>query len=54
MIETSWTTDEGFEVKSGLKSGERVVVSANFLVDSESRLKAAMEGVDTMGGTDGK
>lgn len=34
-----------FEVVSGLKEGEKVVTSANFLVDSESSLKAALEAV---------
>jgi Cu(I)/Ag(I) efflux system membrane fusion protein len=34
---------EGFyEIRSGLAAGERVVVDANFLVDSESRLKSAL------------
>lgn len=33
-----------FEVLSGLKEGEEVVSSANFLIDSESRLKAALSG----------
>lgn len=33
-----------WEVLSGLKEGEKVVRSANFLIDSESRLKAALEG----------
>jgi hypothetical protein len=32
------------EVLSGLKAGERVVTSANFLVDSESRFKEAVGG----------
>lgn len=35
--------DGYFEVLSGLKKGERVVMSANFLVDSESSLKAAFK-----------
>lgn len=30
------------EIRKGIKEGERVVVSANFLVDSESGLKAAL------------
>jgi membrane fusion protein, copper/silver efflux system len=34
-----------FEVLSGLKAGDRVVTSANFLVDSESSLKAALQAV---------
>lgn len=37
------TKSEGFqEIKSGLLEGEKVVVSGNFLIDSESRLKAAL------------
>ncbi|TAL36704.1 MAG: efflux RND transporter periplasmic adaptor subunit [Spirochaetes bacterium] len=32
-----------YEVLSGLKAGERVVTSANFLIDSESSLKAALK-----------
>jgi Cu(I)/Ag(I) efflux system membrane fusion protein len=27
------------EILSGLKAGERIVISGNFLMDSESRLK---------------
>jgi Cu(I)/Ag(I) efflux system membrane fusion protein len=33
-----------FEVKSGLKEGESVVTSANFLIDSESKIRAAAQG----------
>ena len=33
-----------FEVLSGLAAGDRVVVSANFLLDSESSLRAALAG----------
>jgi Cu(I)/Ag(I) efflux system membrane fusion protein len=32
----------GFEIRSGLAPGDRVVVSGNFLLDSESSLKAAV------------
>jgi multidrug efflux pump subunit AcrA (membrane-fusion protein) len=32
----------GYEVRRGLAAGERVVVSANFLLDSESSLRAAI------------
>jgi membrane fusion protein, copper/silver efflux system len=40
------TKSEGFyEVRSGLKAGEKVVTQANFLIDSESRLKAALAGM---------
>ena len=33
------------EIKSGLAEGDNVVVSGNFLIDSESRLKGALEGM---------
>jgi Cu(I)/Ag(I) efflux system membrane fusion protein len=33
---------ENIEVLAGLKAGEEVVTRANFLVDSESRLQAAL------------
>lgn len=35
---------EFYEIRSGLEEGERVVTSAQFLIDSESRLKAAVKG----------
>jgi len=35
--------DGYYEVRSGLNGGDRVVTSANFLVDSESSMRAAME-----------
>jgi RND family efflux transporter MFP subunit len=34
-----------WEVREGLREGERVVTSGNFLIDSESRLKAALAGM---------
>ena len=37
-----------YEVIKGLKAGERVVTSANFLIDSESKLKEAMGGMAGM------
>jgi Cu(I)/Ag(I) efflux system membrane fusion protein len=36
--------DDHVEVLSGIAEGEQVVVSANFLIDSESNLKAAIAG----------
>jgi len=39
-----------YEVIKGLKPGERVVTSANFLVDSESKLKEALGGMAGMPG----
>jgi Cu(I)/Ag(I) efflux system membrane fusion protein len=41
-VTTGTTVGEKIEIRSGLKAGEAVVVRANFLVDSESRLKAAL------------
>ena len=37
--------DGYYELKSGVQEGEVVVTSGNFLIDSESRLKAALEGM---------
>jgi len=39
-IQTGIETDEGVQVISGLKVGERIVISGNFLLDSESRVQA--------------
>lgn len=36
------TADGGFVVLSGLKANERIVTSANFLIDSESQLQSAV------------
>ena len=40
-VQLSAPTDEGFVVLKGLKSGDTIVTSANFLIDSESQLQAA-------------
>jgi len=45
------SSDGYYEVISGLKGGERVVTSANFLIDSESSLKAAFKSAITQGGS---
>jgi RND family efflux transporter MFP subunit len=44
-IQLGTKVDNNFIVLAGLKSGEKVVTSANFLIDSESRLKSAMSGM---------
>jgi len=36
--------DGYYQIREGLAAGERVVVSANFLIDAESNLKAALKG----------
>jgi multidrug efflux pump subunit AcrA (membrane-fusion protein) len=38
------------EILSGVAEGETVVTTGNFLVDSESRLRAAIEGQTSSGG----
>ncbi len=38
---------DGFEVLEGLREGEMVLVSANFFVDSESKLRAALSSAGT-------
>jgi membrane fusion protein, copper/silver efflux system len=41
-VQTGASLGETVEISSGLKAGETVVTRASFLVDSESRLKAAL------------
>jgi Cu(I)/Ag(I) efflux system membrane fusion protein len=50
LIKTGVKTGEWSEVLEGLKEGDAVVTSANFLIDSESRLRSAVE---SMGGMPG-
>jgi multidrug efflux pump subunit AcrA (membrane-fusion protein) len=40
-VTTGRTFDGRVEILGGLKAGERIVVSGNFLIDSESQLNAA-------------
>jgi len=42
-------TDNDVEILEGVTAGEQVVVAANFMVDSESQLKAALEAMGGMG-----
>lgn len=41
--------EKDYEVKEGLELGEEVVTSGNFLIDSESRLQGALEGMSSGG-----
>ncbi len=45
LVTVGAKSDELVEILSGLSEGETVVTSANFLIDSESRLKAAIAGM---------
>jgi RND family efflux transporter MFP subunit len=45
-VKTGTRGDQFVEVLSGVKEGERVVVAGNFLIDSESNLKAALGGLE--------
>lgn len=38
------------EIREGVKEDEQVVISANFLIDAESNLKAALKGLSEAGG----
>ena len=52
-VKLGMRADGYIQVMDGLKAGENVVVSANFLIDAESNLKAALGGMGgmVMGGT---
>jgi Cu(I)/Ag(I) efflux system membrane fusion protein len=52
-VTTGTTLGEKVEIRSGLQAGEAVVTRANFLVDSESRLKAALAHLTQQGGSKG-
>jgi YHS domain-containing protein len=38
-VETGWRLGDRIEITQGLEPGERIVVSGNFLIDSESRMR---------------
>ena len=45
VVEIGVRSEGFFEIRSGLHEGDRVVTSANFLVDSESSMRSALESV---------
>ncbi len=49
LIKTGVKAGDYYEVLGGLKEGQHIVTSANFLIDSESRLKSAVESMGGMG-----
>ncbi len=48
LLQLGQTAGDWAEVLSGVTAGDEVVTSANFLIDSESRLKAAVSGMGGM------
>jgi multidrug efflux pump subunit AcrA (membrane-fusion protein)/YHS domain-containing protein len=44
-VETGWRFGNWVEIARGLKPGERIVISGNFLIDSESRMELAAAGM---------
>jgi Cu(I)/Ag(I) efflux system membrane fusion protein len=52
FIDLGGTFDDRYEVKGGLQEGERVVASANFLIDAESQVQGAVKAFE--GPEDGK
>jgi multidrug efflux pump subunit AcrA (membrane-fusion protein)/YHS domain-containing protein len=44
-VETGWRAGDQVEIVKGLMPGETIVVSGTFLIDSESRMKAAAAGI---------
>ncbi len=44
-VETGWRLGGRVEIVKGLMEGERVVAAANFLLDSESRMRAVSAGI---------
>lgn len=48
-VETGLETDTGIEVRRGLTPGDEVVVSGQFLIDSDSALRAALARLDADG-----
>jgi hypothetical protein len=55
---TGWRFDDRVEIVQGLVPGEKIVISGNFLIDSESRMKLATVGLmakpESEKGTPGK
>ncbi len=51
-VETGRYFDGRVEIVKGLQPGERIVVSGNFLIDSESRMKSAVKGMSGTGSLD--
>jgi Cu(I)/Ag(I) efflux system membrane fusion protein len=53
QVKTGESEGDRIQILSGLSGGERVVTSGNFLIDSESQMKAAASGMGGMAGMPG-
>jgi RND family efflux transporter MFP subunit len=53
QVKTGEREGDRIQILSGLSGGERVVTSGNFLIDSESQMKAAASGLGGMAGMPG-
>ncbi len=45
VVETGWRLGDRVQILKGLVPGDKIVVSGNFLIDSESRMKLAAAGL---------
>ena len=50
QVETGWRFDDQVQIRSGLHEGEHVVTSANFLLDSETRMRRGASDVPQRAG----
>ncbi len=48
-VETGWRFGRNVEITGGLMPGEKIVVSGTFLIDSESRMRVAAQGIRSEG-----
>jgi Cu(I)/Ag(I) efflux system membrane fusion protein len=48
-VETGWRFGDRVEIRAGLMPGERVAVAGNFFINSESRMKLAVAGLQPAG-----
>jgi len=47
LVQLGEKIGERYEVKNGLSDGERVIASANFLIDAESQVQGALKALAT-------
>lgn len=52
QVETGRSMGEQVEISKGLMAGEKIVVSGNFLIDSEARMQRAAAGLNGKAGRD--